>query len=73
MDWTLTLKKFATGTCGISSFLALLLFAAWFAIATGGNERHADRAWRGLLRHLGELDGLPDHRALVLQPLILNP
>jgi len=38
IDWAKTLKKFATGTWGIGSYLALLLLAAWFAIATGGNN-----------------------------------
>ena len=35
IDWNLTLKKFATGVWGFGTYIALLLLAAWFAIATG--------------------------------------
>jgi hypothetical protein len=38
IDWTTTLKKFATGAWGISTYLGLLLGAAWFAVATGGKD-----------------------------------
>ena len=38
IEWNLTLKKFATGVWGFGTYIALLLFAAWFAIATGEKD-----------------------------------
>ena len=38
IDWTLTLKKFASGAWGIGTYLALLVGAGWLAVATGGQN-----------------------------------
>jgi len=38
IDWIVSLKKFATGTWGIGTYIALLMGAAWLAVAMGGQN-----------------------------------
>jgi hypothetical protein len=38
IDWTKSLKKFASVVWGIGTYLGLLVAVAWFAIATGNKS-----------------------------------
>jgi hypothetical protein len=38
IDWTKSLKKFATVVWGIGTYLGLIAGALWFAVSTSGNR-----------------------------------